>query len=445
MPQPEREPGTDHPSPFRRAVRNFGRLLRGRGFAAILELITITVMARVLTPANLGFIVLIQSYALFIRGLLQFNMYEVLVRFGVPLLESGDETAFRRLLRLTVAFDIGSSFAATALAMAAAPLAAWILGWGDGVARLAVLYSIVLLIYGYGTAKGILRIFDRYDLLGWQLMVGPALRLAGVSLAVWLNPTVLTFVVVMTLATIAGDACLITLAWFELRRRKGLSGFRGLSLRGWQQHFPGLRGFAGIVYWQSNLDMVPKYLSTLLAGVFLGPAAAGYLRLANEATKVLSKPGALIGQVVFPDLVRMWLHRSMDFGAMLKRALAISALVGAAFIAAAAIGGRPLFARGLGEAYAQAAPLLILMFMATTMDLMSNVLRTAGYAMGHAGKILRLHLVGAIIYLLSFVLLTPPVGLLGPGLAACLGAVAPLAGIGWIVFRTIREARLQAV
>ena len=31
--------------------------------------------------------------------------------------------------------------------------------------------------------------------------------------------------------------------------------------------------FIGIVYWQTNLDLIPKQLSTLMAGNLLGPAA----------------------------------------------------------------------------------------------------------------------------------------------------------------------------
>jgi len=427
-------------SPLRRAVKNFGQLLRGRGVAAVLELLTIGLLARTLTPDHLGYVVLAQTYVLVVRSLLDFNLYEVLVRFGVPLLEAKDESAFKQLLRLTLFIDLSSSVAATVIAMLAAPLVGKILGWDDSLPFMAILYSGVLLTYGCGTAKGVLRIYDRYDVLGIQLMIPPVLRLAGVGIVMMLKPTGLMFLAALALATAVGNIYMMVQGWGELKRQIGSVNFKGCSLKGWAQTFPGLDQFIGVVYWQSNLDMLPKYISTLFAGAFLGPAASGYMRLAYETTKVVSKPGALMRQVLFPDMVRMWVRQSGDFGSLLSRALLLSALFGLVFTVASLFGGSYLFSRALGEPYAQAAPLLSLMLFAATMDLLATVLRAAGYAQGHAGKILRLNLIGAAIYLTAFVSLTPLIGLIGPGLAACIGSLVPLAGIGMLVSKSLRNA-----
>ena len=39
---------------LRRATKNFGKLLRGRSVAAVLELLTVVVLARSLSPAYFG-------------------------------------------------------------------------------------------------------------------------------------------------------------------------------------------------------------------------------------------------------------------------------------------------------------------------------------------------------------------------------------------------------
>ena len=46
--------------------------------------------------------------------------------------------------------------------------------------------------------------------------------------------------------------------------------------------FSGLRQFLWITYWQSNVDLIPKHGSIMLAGVLLGPTDAGLLRLARQ-------------------------------------------------------------------------------------------------------------------------------------------------------------------
>ncbi len=435
---------TEKKSLLDRAAKNFGRLLRGRGVAAVLELLTVAILARALTPANFGQIVLIQTYVLIVRGLFNFKLFEAVIRFGVPAIDAHDEVALRRLLRLTLFIDLAASALATVVALLAAPLVAGFLDWDSSLVLAAMLYSSVLVTAGIGTPKGILRLFDRFDVLGIQLMVSPVLRLAGVILALSMDANLVWLVAVLAVGTLAGNFYLIARGWQEFRRRVGGSVLRGPSLKAWQQDFPGLRAFLTIVYVQTNVDMLPKHISTLLAGSLLGPAAAGMLRLAREATKILSKPGALLQQVLFPDLVRLWGRGADSFRMILLRALLISGLFGLVFIVGSFFGGRLLFTSALGPDYAEAAPLLTLLLLSATLELAAVVLRAAGYAIGHAGEILRLHLVSAVIYLLAFWVLAPRMGLIGPGIAACVAAIVTLVGISLMVAKSIREMPLES-
>ena len=423
---------------LRRATKNFGKLLRGRSVAAVLELLTVVVLARSLSPAYFGNIVLVQTYVLVVRELFNCKVFEAIIRFGVPMIEANDENSFKQLLRLTLSIDVLSAATATTVAIVAAPLTARILGWDDDLASIAILYSSVLLIFGFGTAKGVLRLFDRYDILGIHLIVGPALRLIGALLVMLWDPTVFLFVVALTLATAAGNVYLNVRGWSEMRRQVGSLTLKKFSLKGWREEFQGLGNFIAVVYWQANVDMLPKQLSILLAGMFLGPQGAGLLRLASEITKVLSKPGELLQQVLFPDLVRMWNRGTAVFGAMIQRAILICALYGLVFVAVSIFGGSLLLTNTLGKDYAQAAPLLSLLMLATTFELLATVLRSAGYAMGYEGKILRLHLISSVLYLLTFVVLTPYAGLIGPGLAACIASLVPLVGTWLLIGKQIR-------
>jgi len=423
---------------LRRATKNFGKLLRGRSVAAVLELLTVVVLARSLSPAYFGNIVLVQTYVLVVRELFNCKVFEAIIRFGVPMIEANDENSFKQLLRLTLSIDVLSAATATTVAIVAAPLTARILGWDDDLASIAILYSSVLLIFGFGTAKGVLRLFDRYDILGIHLIVGPALRLIGALLVMLWDPTVFLFVVALTLATAAGNVYLNVRGWSEMRRQVGSLTLKKFSLKGWREEFQGLGNFIAVVYWQANVDMLPKQLSILLAGMFLGPQGAGLLRLASEITKVLSKPGELLQQVLFPDLVRMWNRGAAVFGAIIQRAILICALCGLVFVAVSIFGGSLLLTNTLGKDYAQAAPLLSLLMLATTFELLATVLRSAGYAMGYEGKILRLHLISSVLYLLTFVVLTPYAGLIGPGLAACIASLVPLVGTWLLIGKQIR-------
>src|SRR3546814_16830709 len=84
----------------------------------------------------------------------------------------------------------------------------------------------------------------------------------------------------------------------------------------------------------------------------------------------------------------------------------------------------------IGKEFVAAAPVLTLMLLASTFDLISSSLRSAAYAIGHAGKVLRIYALSAGIFLVAFVAFTSWLGLIAPGLAACVAATfSPLARI----------------
>src|SRR6056300_341315 len=91
-----------------RVIRNFGVVLRGRGIAAVFNMIALALMANALSPVEFGLVVLLHTYVLAIRGFLNFRTFEAIVKYGVPLHSSGDNDALRKLLRVTTSVDVMS-------------------------------------------------------------------------------------------------------------------------------------------------------------------------------------------------------------------------------------------------------------------------------------------------------------------------------------------------
>src|SRR3546814_15822745 len=82
---------------MRRVLGNFGFLIRGRGIAAVMSLGATTLMARTLGPTEFGMVMLMQAYMLLMRGLLNFQSFEAIVRYGVQAHDAGDIRSLRRL------------------------------------------------------------------------------------------------------------------------------------------------------------------------------------------------------------------------------------------------------------------------------------------------------------------------------------------------------------
>src|SRR3546814_11655467 len=96
-----------------------------------------------------------------------------------------------------------------------------------------------------------------------------------------------------------------------------------------------------------------------------------------------------------------------------------------AFVTAGYFFGDNLLHALIGEEFVAAAPVLTLMLLASTFDLISSSLRSAAYAIGHAGQVLRISALSAGIFLVAFVAFTSWLGLIGAGIAACVAAALP--------------------
>ncbi|RLA41563.1 MAG: hypothetical protein DRR42_24530, partial [Gammaproteobacteria bacterium] len=158
-------------------------------------------------------------------------------------------------------------------------------------------------------------------------------------------------------------------------------------------------------------------------GALLGPTDAGLLRLARQFSTMLSKPAGMIRQVVFPDLTRSWIQGSADFNLVVYRTALFAGGLGLLFVLAGYFFGDALLGVLIGKEFVAAAPVLTLLLLASTFDLTASSLRAAAYAIGHAGNVLRLYIVSAVIYVTLFIVLTSQVGLIGAGLAACAAAL----------------------
>ncbi len=402
---------------LRRVLKNFAVVLRGRGIAAAFSVTAAGLMANALSATEFGLVILLHTYIMVVRGALNFRTFETIVRFGIPLVDAGDDVGLRALLRSTMIIDMAAASLATIAGIAAAPLAGHLLQWDSDMVAWAAIYSLIILSTANGTPNGILRIYDRFDALGIQSTVGPALRLLSVSIAWALDAPMPVFIIAWGAAFAVGHVYMMVRGINELKAHMDArlwSGFRWREIRQRQREF---WKFIGVVYWQTNIDLLPKHVSTLLAGALLGPAAAGLFRLAREFSTVLAGPAALLREVIFPDLTRSFHARDEGFHAALWKTAFFAGSAGLVFVVLSLFISRPILAV-VGEEYVAAAPLLVLMLLAATFELAGASLRAAVYAMGKAASILRIHFIGIITYVVMFLVLTPITGLIGPGLAA---------------------------
>jgi len=406
----------------RRIAINFGKVLRGRGIAGLLSVASIALAAHALPVEQFGLIILLHTYVKVVKGFLNFRTFEAIVRFGVPLQESGDESRLKSLLRSSMVIDFSSSLLAALIGVACVPLASQFLHWDEQLTRWAWFYVLILLSTCVNTSSGILRLYDRFDALGIQFTVQPLVRLLLVSLAWLFDGGMFVFLLAWGVAYCTGNIYMFLRGLIELKSHLATPLFQGFSWGEIKEREREFWSFIGVIYWQTNLDLIPKQVSTLLAGNLLGPAAAGLFRLAREISTVLGRPAALLRDVLFPDLTRAWHAEDAGFKQLQFRTSLIAGSAGLLIVVIAWFVGDFLLAL-VGEDYVPARPLMVLLLLAASFELASAPLRAAAYAMGKAASLLRIHVLAICCYVVLFYVVTGYVGLIGPGLASVMTSI----------------------
>lgn len=287
----------------RRLLRNLAWIASSQAVISVLGLVSLALTARALGPAGLGILAVVEAYGRSIARLLHPEPWQALIKHGTHALESGDRQRFERLVWLSLMTDIALGLVAAAVGIALAGLAArWMGAVGDNAGLLA-LASASSLVAPRPTAMGILRIYDRFDLLARLDMGIALLRLALVALAWASGAGVFAFVLLFVAWTVA-DGLLPMLAALPEMRRRG-HRLRPASPRLIAAENPGLLR----LFVNSNVNVTLRQMRqrldiVLLAGV-LPAAALGHYQLARRIGEAALRLGRPLGQVTFPEFARL--------------------------------------------------------------------------------------------------------------------------------------------
>ena len=418
-------------SPLSRALKNFGVLMGGRAVGGVASVVALTLVARLLGASDFGILVLVHTTAVVVRGLLNFKPSDTLVRYGVTPFDEKDDANLSAILRFTMGLDLLTATLATLVTVIAMGVLAPRFGLPPELGMPAMLYALTLLFSGIGTAKGVLRLADRFDAISVQQTVGPCMRLLGIGVVYLVGGGLVGYLIVWALSLMAEYLYLNVRGWVELKRQglhPGLPQLRGAGAR-----FPGLWQFVRTLYWQSNLDLAQRHGLILLAGAFLGSSGAGMLRIAREFADVLAKPVVVIRQAVFPDLARLWREQDPRFKTLYMRLGFLGGAIAVVVVLLISAFGKELLGALVGAEYVYGAPLLTWLMLAAAVELVGATLRPAAYAMGAASAALRVQLVSAACHVALFVLLVLALGLTGAGIAAAVASVLLMAGMLWLV------------
>lgn len=419
---------------LKRVVANAGVLLGGRTVNAVLGLAYLAVAGRSLGAANMGVLVLITAFAQFLGDVVKFQSWQTVIQYGARPLAEHDRPAFQRMLRFTLFLDAASTLLGITIGVIGSFVFADRLGWSQAMAPMAALYMLSIVFVISGMPTGLLRLFDRFDVLAQQTALVGFVRLLGSFVAVLVGGGVPAFLFAWAAGSIAGWLYLVTMGVLELRRHDMLAGFswKGPLTEG----MPGAWRFAWNTNLSATLEVAFTHMVTLIVGGLVGPSQAAFWRIGRQVADALAKPAKLLTPALYPELARLRAGDHHDAMWRLARNVGLLAGgVGLLLLAVAAFAGGPLLALVMGKAFAPAAGVMTWQVAAAVIGIFALPLEPMLVSLGKPGRAVWVRLAVSAAFLIALPFLVRAFGLTGAG-AGLVGAAAALAlGLLWFILR----------
>ena len=400
---------------FRGLLKNSGYMAAARAVAGVLGLGALSFTAHSLDTALFGLLILIHSYAQAASGLVKFQSWQIVIRYGAPALQNRDVAQVQHGVGFAIGLDVASGIFGMVVAMAALPLLAGWLHIDDANLFYAILYCTLLPTMAAATPSGVLRLLDRFDLLAVQGTITPGIRLILAGFAWFAALDFKAFLFIWFITDLIGDVAQWALALRELHRRELLRGMK-LGIRRHARRLAGAWHFALTTNLTTSLQAGWGPLANLIVGGLLGTTAAGQYRIAAGIVEAANKPADMLAKAFYPEVVRLDLATRKPWK-LLLRGTALSAAMGLLFVVIVLLGGKSFIAIVFGTDYAPASALLALMVFGLLITMVSFPLAPMCYAVDRPVVPLRARIVATILYLIAIVPLTRLFGMNGAGLA----------------------------
>ena len=425
---------------YRRVFKNSAMLTAGKLYTALAGLVYLALATRALGAHSFGVLILIHAYAAAIRDLITLKTSQCVVRYGALCLENNAREDFQKLVKFTMLLDLGFCVAGAVVGMLAVPLVGPWFGVTPELVPVATIYCLMILFNFKTTSLGLLRLFDRFDLIALMLMLVPTVRLAGACIAFLYYQNVSAFLFFWFSAGALQCFATVWFGWREFNRR-GLSKDMNLSLKHLIRPHEGILSFIWASHINRTLLTSSVHIATLIVGALLGPAGAGLFKIAQESAAVLIKPAQLFTETVYPEMTKIAVTKQFN---RLWNVIRHSALVGGAIagfiLLLVFLFGQSLLGLFFGAEYVSAYDILVLLMIGAAITMTSFALEPALFSIGRPEVSMHIRVFTTILHITALVLLLPKIGLVGAGIAAIAGSLATALLLLFYSNRLIRKS-----
>ena len=381
----------------KRIYKNAGVLLGGKSIAALCSFAYLPLAAHSLGATLFGVLILVNGYTRAMAAGFTFQVRLSLIRYATICLHEKSNDKLKKLLSFMLFIELGFGILAIAFAALLVPFAAEQFSWPTEELPMIVLYSLASVSLMHSMPAGVLYVFGRFKLLSLQQTVGPLVRLICAALAFALDAGLNGFL----LAWLAGSFAEASIQWFfGLRELSGRGLLQGLLQwpAGITRQHAGIWRFVLTTKLDASLEELSSRTTPLAVGWLLGPAAAGLYYVALKLGMALTQAMMLVGQTLYPELSKLAAAKQFqNLNRIVLRTGLIAVAMGLLVLAILSVVGDQVLALYGGVGFDAAFGVLILIALASTIQLFGFPLSLALVACGRPDSVLKIKLTASVL------------------------------------------------
>lgn len=403
---------------LRRMLKNTSFLLVGRVITGLTGLIYLSIVTHYLGAEAFGMLILVQTYVMIITTLTTFQSWQAVIRYGAISLEKQNIASFQRLIKFTTLLDIIGVIVGIALALVIAPILGPHLHWQENLITQVQWCSLSILFTVVATPKGILQLYNRFDLLAFHVTMLPIVQLLGTTIAILYKAPLWGYLLAWFVARVFDGILLIGLGWYEAWKQGLLKGMNW-SMSGLTKDHPHLWRFCLTSNFDSSLPMVMRQASPLMIGLVSTPTVVGLFRIGYELSTPLKDIAQLFSQSLYPELAHLSTQKNLyQFKTLMLKTSKVSLGLGLTLFLICLLFGEKILYYGFGPEFTAAYASLLLLVGAEVFTMGSCALEPALYALGYPNLSLQVNAIAVLLfYCPLLVVLTQQFGAIGAGMA----------------------------
>lgn len=434
----------------KRVAANTGLMVGAKFLSAVLGFGTLWIATRALSLEALGIVLFLHAYMLFFSEVATFQNWQAIIRFGADDQKNNDSEGLTKLVKFCIKLDALSAVLAYLGSLALFSVVILVvqtfpsLGPEGGTSiadlqKMAAIYCLVVLARQKSTTVGLLRLFDKFNILAIEALIMPVLRFSGSVYAYFSGWGIQGFLAVWFFASLANYLAFMATGIWELH-------IRNLLERVWRTKSPfrnqrkGLWAFTIKSNIDSTLAAGTLHLPSLLVMAFFGAVYMPIYRVAEEVAKLLSEGFKLLDQVIYPELAKMVVNGKADkIWRLVIRAAFILLSFGLAVSAFVWVFGPYLLGTIFAKDYSASAPLASLLVPAAALTGLMAPLLPIFYAADKPERAIFARGLALLAYIVAFIVLSLTIGELAPGWAAIIGNILGVVLVFFMAKHTLEK------